>query len=113
MRPGSGRVIVGAAATAALWLVAVALAGGQAAPEQKPLLSDEVFKNVQVLKGIPVNEFMGAMGIFSNALGMSCEDCHAADDRKWENFAVDNPRKRMARRMIQMMAQINKEQFGG
>src|SRR5207247_2651724 len=50
---------------------------------------------------------------FSSSLGMSCEDCHAADDRKWENFQVDNPRKRMARRMILMMQEINKTNFGG
>jgi hypothetical protein len=114
MRLGSQRTILGATGMMTVgWLLGVVLAGGQAPPEQKPLMSDEVFKNVQVLKGIPVNEFMGTMGIFSAALGMSCEDCHAADDRKWENFAVDNPRKRMARRMIQMMAAINRDQFGG
>ena len=50
---------------------------------------EDVFKNVQVLKGIPVNEFMGTMGIFSAALGMSCEDCHAASDRGWEVYAAD------------------------
>jgi photosynthetic reaction center cytochrome c subunit len=88
------------------------VARGQAPAERAPL-SDEVFKNVQVLKGIPVNEFMGTMGIFSASLGMSCEDCHAADDRKWENFAVDNARKRTARRMILMMADINKTHFDG
>ena len=43
-------------------------------------MAEQVFKNIQVLKGIPVNEFMGTMGVFSAALGMSCEDCHAAGD---------------------------------
>ena len=76
-------------------------------------MTEEVFKNVQVLKGIPVDEFMSTMGIFSVALGMSCEDCHAANDSKWENFAIDNPRKRRARSMVQMMAAINKTYFGG
>ena len=81
MRLGSRRTIVGAmATTTAVWLLGVVLVSGQAATAQTPPMSDAVFKNVQVLKGIPVNEFMGTMGIFSASLGMSCEDCHAAGD---------------------------------
>jgi len=77
-------------------------------------MAEDVFKNVQVLKGIPVDEFMSTMGVFSAALAMSCEDCHAANDSKWENYALDtSPRKRTARRMIQMMSAINKDNFGG
>src|SRR2546425_8329081 len=75
---------------------------------QKPQMAEDVFKNVQVLKGIPVDEFMGTMGVFSAALGMSCEDCHASNDTKWENYALDtSPKKLMARRMIQMVGAIN------
>src|SRR3989441_8152718 len=81
---------------------------------QRPQMAEDVFKNVQVLKGIPVDEFMSTMGVFSAALGMSCEDCHASNDSKWENYALDtSPRKRMARRMVQMVATINKDNFGG
>jgi outer membrane lipoprotein-sorting protein len=77
-------------------------------------MSEQVFKNVQVLKGIPVDEFMNTMGVFSAALGMSCEDCHAANDSKWENYALDtSPKKRTARRMVQMVTAINKDNFGG
>jgi len=76
-------------------------------------MAETVFKNVQVLKGIPVNEFMGTMGIFSAALGMSCEDCHAAGDADWSVYATDSPRKQMARVMITMMATINKQHFRG
>lgn len=114
MKLGSRPTIPGAiGTTTVVWLLGGVLASGQAAPAQKPLMSEDVFKNVQVLRGIPVNEFMGTMGIFSAALGMSCGDCHAADDRKWENFAVDNPRKQMARRMVLMMSAINRANFGG
>jgi photosynthetic reaction center cytochrome c subunit len=81
---------------------------------QRPQLAEEVFKNVQVLKGIPVDEFMSTMGIFSAALGMSCEDCHASNDSKWENYGLDtSPRKQTARRMVQMVAALNKNNFGG
>src|SRR5919107_483973 len=101
------RMVLGAAATLFVGMLGVALNGqAQPAPEPAPL-AEQVFKNVQVLKGLTVNEFMGTMGIFSSALGMSCEDCHAADDRNWDGFAVDNPRKNMARVMIVMMQAIN------
>jgi outer membrane lipoprotein-sorting protein len=113
MQVGSNRTILGAVCMAVVWLTSVVLVGAQAAPEQRPLMTEDVFKNVQVLKGITVNEFMGTMGIFSAALGMSCEDCHAADDSNWANYATDSPKKRMARAMVTMMAGINKTNFGG
>jgi photosynthetic reaction center cytochrome c subunit len=92
-------------------LLAILVLGSALAYAQ---MAEEVFKNIQVLKGIPVDEFMRTMGVFSAALGMSCEDCHAANDSKWENFALDtSPRKLRARGMIQMMSAINKSYFGG
>ncbi len=83
------------------------------APAARAPLAEEVFKNVQVLRGIPVNEFMGTMGIFSASLGMSCEDCHRSGDSSWANYATESPRKQMARAMVTMMATINKQHFGG
>lgn len=114
MTRNSKRLLVGVAASAVVWLSAVVITSGQGAPAPAaPPMSDQVFKNVQVLKGIPVNEFMGTMGIFSAALGMSCEDCHAAGDADWSVYAKDSPRKNMARVMITMMATINKTNFRG
>jgi photosynthetic reaction center cytochrome c subunit len=98
-------------ATAAACFLAVASTRGQA--PARPPMAEEVFKNVQVLRGIPVNEFMGTMGIFSAALGMSCEDCHRSGDSSWENYAAESPRKQMARSMVTMMAAINKTHFRG
>jgi photosynthetic reaction center cytochrome c subunit len=94
--------------------VSLCLCGSLLSLAQRPQMAEEVFKNVQVLKGIPVDEFMNTMGVFSAALGMSCEDCHASNDAKWENYALDtSPKKRMARRMVQMVTTINKDNFGG
>jgi photosynthetic reaction center cytochrome c subunit len=98
---------------AVVWLACVLSAGGQAQPERQPL-AEEVFKNIRVLRGLPVDEFMGTMGVFSAALGMSCEDCHSASDASWDNYALDvSPRKLTARRMVQMMTSINQTSFGG
>ena len=118
---GSRRVIVGVVATACVWILSVTLVTGQAAPPQAPVTAAEdrrmsaaVFKNVQVLRGIPVDEFMGTMGVFSAALGFSCEDCHTASSNDWANYATDtSPRKQMARRMVVMTAALNRANFGG
>ena len=90
---------------------ALSTAFGQTA--SKPPVADQVFKNIQVLKGIPVDEFMGTMGLFSAALTVCCGDCHTGagtSNPKWED---DPPSKLMARRMIQMVNAINKNSFGG
>src|SRR5579871_4304547 len=82
-------------------------------PDKQPL-AEEVFKNVQVLKGIPVSEFMTTMGFFSASLGLNCVYCHVAESlQDWSKFAEDVPRKRTARTMIQMVNTINKTNFGG
>jgi photosynthetic reaction center cytochrome c subunit len=77
-------------------------------------MAEEVFKNIQVLKGIPVDQFMGTMGFFSAALGMNCTDCHVDESGgSWAKYADDNDLKRTARRMVQMVAAINKGNFAG
>src|SRR5262249_40662571 len=81
---------------------------------QKPLMAEEVFKNVQILKGIPVNQFMDTMGFFAASLGLNCVYCHVPESlENWDRFADDVPRKRMARTMMLMVDDINKTKFGG
>jgi hypothetical protein len=58
MKLGS-RTILGAAGMTVVWLVRVVLASGQAEPAQKPPMAEDVFKNVQVLKGIPATNSWG------------------------------------------------------
>jgi len=85
-------------------------------PTQRPTvpMADEVFKNVQVLKGISVAEFMDTMGFFSAAVGSNCVHCHVDESlTHWDKFAEDVPRKRRARQMILMMKAINRTNFGG
>ena len=94
-------------------LTFVCLLSSAVAYGQRPQMAEEVFKNVQVLKGIPVNEFLGIMGFFSASLGKSCVDCHDSDSG-WENYVADkNENKRTARSMIGMVSIINKSFFGG
>jgi photosynthetic reaction center cytochrome c subunit len=100
--------LIGAAATALACVMSVAVAA-----QGKPPVAESVFKNIQVLKGIPVDDFMDTMGIMSAALGWDCSECHTGagtDTVKWE---ADTDKKRSARRMTLMMAAINKTNFGG
>ncbi len=57
---------------ALICVVAIVSANAQT----KPLMAEEVFKNVQVLKGIPVDEFMNTMGFFAASLSLNCTSCH-------------------------------------
>jgi len=59
------RIAIDAIVTVAVFLLAVVSAGAQ----QNPQLSENVFKNVQVLRGIPVDQFMDTMGMFASSLG--------------------------------------------
>jgi outer membrane lipoprotein-sorting protein len=98
----------------ALGALTATAAFGQANPTGKVVMVEEVFKNVQVMKGIPVSEFMDTMGMFSAALGSNCTGCHVAESLEDQaKFAEDVPRKRMARRMVTMVNNFNKEGFGG
>ena len=42
-------------------------------------MAEQVFKNVQVLRGIPVDEFMATMGFIAASLSLNCLDCHTED----------------------------------
>src|SRR5437660_9796902 len=94
-------------------LMGAGLAVAQPASQEKPLLAEQVFKNVQALKGIPVDDFLQTMGIMSAALQFDCSDCHVGAGTDSVNWAADTPRKRTARRMVNMVATINKDNFGG
>lgn len=87
---------------------------GQTPPPQKTLMAEDVFKNIQVLKGIPVNQFMETMGFFSAALGYNCTNCHGNEVLgNWDKYADDIPVKQTARRMVQVVNTINKTLFQG
>jgi photosynthetic reaction center cytochrome c subunit len=114
MKLGSRPLALGTMATITLWLLNTPPAAGQAAPA-KQLMSEQAFKNVTVLKGIPVDEFMATMGFIAASTNYNCIDCHAEPkvEGDWSVFAEETPRKEKARRMILMVEAINKTNFGG
>jgi photosynthetic reaction center cytochrome c subunit len=102
--------IVFAMAALALALGA-ALAGAQQTPAQaaaetpKPKVSEEVFKNIQVLKGVPVEQWQATMQFMATSLGVECEYCHVGNAREKD----DKKTKLTARKMIEMTRAINKD----
>lgn len=111
MSSASRRKILAAAQVVLISILAVGHASAQAAQPEKPPMADDVFKNIQVLHGLTVDEFMGTMGFIAAALSLNCSECH--DTSSSAAFAKDNPRKQMARRMILMVDAFNKANFGG
>src|SRR5262249_43020154 len=73
------------------------------------------FKNVttEALKGLSPDDFLSAMGVNTDDLGLDCADCHPGAGTDKVNWVVDTPPKVMARRMINMVTAINKEHFNG
>jgi len=73
--------------------------------------ADQVFKNVQVLKGITAAQLVQKMDKdFGEALGWSCTNCHRFAPQG--NFASDTSTdKKRARFMITMMNDINRAQL--
>ena len=115
MRQVNARALVLAAlATFALLPLSSAPAAGQSATARQ-LMSEQAFKNVTVLKGIPVDEFMNTMGFIAAATNFNCTDCHVEPkvEGDWSVYAQETPRKATARRMILMVQDINRTNFGG
>ena len=74
--------------------------------ENKP--AEEVFKNIQMLKGMPAARLLRVMEMgYARSLGVNCTHCHVAD--AWEK--EDKPTKQIAREMNAMMTVINNDQL--
>ena len=73
--------------------ISTAFAARQAAPPvETPQMSETFFKDIRVLKGIPVDEFMDTMGMFAASTAKDCTGCHSAQilDENPEAFAINN-----------------------
>src|SRR5712671_1988396 len=96
-------------------MLAIAGAGAQSelpkapAANAGPKLAEEEFKNIQALKGIPAEQVIPSMQFIAASLGVECEYCHVAH----ANEKDDKKTKVTARKMINMMMAINKDNFEG
>lgn len=88
---------------------ALAHAQGGPPPSLEGKTAEQIYKNIQVLKGTPADELTQSMHLIRGALGVECEFCHEERDRSADTV----PKKATARKMIQMMMDINKNSFDG
>jgi hypothetical protein len=108
------RPIFWATGAAMVCLLGVVSVRAQAGPQTGPLVTENLFRNIQVLKGIPIDTFFDAMGMFAASMGDDCTYCHSKDAvLRHEAFGDPTPRIQRARQMIVMMNTINKTYFGG
>src|SRR5450432_1621234 len=74
------------------------------------------FKNLQILpKDISDHDLDSVMHHFSKSLGVRCNFCHVANEdmKKWDFASDDKPEKNIARKMMLMAIDINKNYFKG
>lgn len=67
------------------------------------------YKNLQVFKDLPATQLDPTMAFISGSLGVRCSYCHVPNQFDKD----DKPTKLAARRMIQMVFDINKGSFNG
>jgi photosynthetic reaction center cytochrome c subunit len=101
---------IAATVLAAVCVVIVgALAQSQPPTDSGVKTTDQVFKNIQILKGVPADQLMPTMGFISASLGVGCDHCHVAGAPEKD----DKDPKLFAREMMKMMFAINKNNFEG
>jgi photosynthetic reaction center cytochrome c subunit len=84
--------------------------GPELTPEQlRGKKAEDVYKNIQALKGVPADQVLPAMQFITASLGAECEYCHVRGAMDKD----DKLPKVTARKMMQMMFAINKENFEG
>jgi len=71
--------------------------------------AEEQFKNIQVLKGIPAEQVVPTMQFVAASLGVDCEFCHVRNAFEKD----DKKAKQTARKMMDMIFAINKDNFAG
>lgn len=70
--------------------------------------AETVFEDIQVLKGLPPKDVQRIMGIITVSLGVDCNYCHVPG-----SFASPHPKKETARKMLQMVRELNEKFLGG
>jgi hypothetical protein len=94
---------------AGLALAIACIAAAQQQPPTAGKTAEQVFKNIQVLKGIPADQITPTMRVIARDLGVTCNYCHDEEDRAKDGLEP----KDTARKMIVMMRDINNASFAG
>src|SRR5580704_13494923 len=74
-------------------------------PDAPPKLSEEVYKNIQIMKGVPAPRLRLVMTNLTRWLGVDCAHCHVMGAFEKD----DKPPKQMARNMFKMVRALGQE----
>lgn len=77
------------------------------ASQQEPT-AEQVYKDIEVFKGVPASDIIPAMQFMAASMSYKCTDCHVKDD-----YAADHKQKDEARKMVLMQREINQNHFNG
>lgn len=75
--------------------------------DQRP--AEQVYKNVQTLKGVPAGRWMTIMTMITKSLGVDCTHCHVPGEFEKD----DKPPKQLARKMLGLTGAIAREIYKG
>ena len=78
-------------------------------PQGAEKKAEEQFKNIQMLKGVPAEQIFPTMQFITASLGVECDFCHVQGAFEKD----DKKTKQTARKMMEMMFAINKDNFEG
>ncbi len=87
--------------------------GGPGEMAQKEPTVEQVKKNIQVLKGLPASQLIPVMNLMAASLNVECIHCHVADSSALRFELDDKRQKGTARKMIQMVMDMNEKYFNG
>src|SRR5579862_5797235 len=108
MTQASTKILITAVSLILVQIIAGGVRAQSVAMEPAPQKAEEVFENIQVLKGVPAEQVIPTMHFFSASLGVDCNFCHENE------YAKDgNPEKLATRKMVQMTRAINNTTFDG
>jgi photosynthetic reaction center cytochrome c subunit len=84
-------------------------AAPQSSAGESAKTAEQVYKNIEVLKGVPAGQVIPAMQFITASLGVECTFCHVEG-----HFEKDDKKpKQVARNMMQMMFALNQNDFEG
>src|ERR1044072_3917029 len=60
----------------AVWALLELPAGVEAQQDHQEQTAEQVYKNIQVLKGVPASQLNSIMSLMAGSLGVTCTHCH-------------------------------------
>jgi photosynthetic reaction center cytochrome c subunit len=109
----SGRKRLLALTTSVAVTSALIVTHAQSPSPEPPKLAEQQYKNIKVLNGRPADQVIPAMQFITASLGVDCEYCHVREGHAMAFDKDDKKPKLAARKMMQMMSAINKDNFDG